>query len=583
MISPDSIMNTKRQKLIKGIGVSSGIVRGSAFVVGDEVSLIVPRYEIEETEIVAELEKFERALVVAEETLGTICEEVRTKIGPREAEIFEAQIMLVRDPGFVTEVSGKIKSEKRNVEAVVADVVGRFAQMFRDVNDPLIQERANDVRDVGRRVLACLQSQSFEPLVFPDKIILVTPDLTPSTTARLDLSGVLAVVTELGGKASHAAILMRSLGIPAVVAKKATHRIQSGDLLILDGMSGKIFVHPSATVIAKYAQFEKDFHLDKKLLKTYLDCPAQTQDGVTIELLANIGKPSDAKAAVHFKADGIGLFRTEFGFFVCDQFPTVEEHCEIYAHLAVTMQPRDVIIRVFDIGSDKVPEYFQLAKEANPSLGLRGTRLLLRNPEVLRTQLSAILRVSADHHVSVLFPGIAGVEEIVGVKAILEEERNNLNLAGIAFNPDIKIGAMIELPSAAIMVEQILHEVDFLSLGTNDLTQYILGADRSSAEMVDHYRSIHPAVLKAIKQVIDCARAEGKPITVCGAMAGNPARVGLLVGLGARSLSVAPGVLLEIKRALRKVTIADAEKLANAVLKARTVQEIEALLDSAIK
>jgi phosphotransferase system enzyme I (PtsI) len=570
-------MTAKRQELIKGIAVSPGIVRAPAFVVGAEASLNAPRHPIAETDVGAELAKFEAALRDAEATLRTLRAEVRTKIGPAEAEIFDAQIMMLRDPSFLSEVSIHVSTDRLNVEAVVADVVERFTQMFSDIADPLLRERAGDVRDVGRRVLGCLlQQQPAEPHGFPAGVILVAPELSPSTTARLDLRGVRAVVTERGGKTSHAAILMRSLRLPAVVAAKdATRRIQSGDPLILDGMSGAIFIHPRDSVVEEYARLEAQFRVQETALEAYIDRPAQTADGVPIRLLANIGKSADSEAAVLFRAEGIGLFRTEFGFLVRDQFPTVEEHLDIYACLAERMHPREVVIRVVDIGSDKTPEYFQLAREENPSLGLRGTRLLLRHPEVLEAQLRAILRVSADHPVSVLFPGIAGVEEIAGAKEILEREKDRLRREGIAFNSNLRVGAMIELPSAVMRVERILREVDFLSLGTNDLTQYLLAADRSSPEMAEYHRAIHPAVLHAIKRVIDCGRAVGKDVTICGAMAGNPERTALLVGLGARILSVTPGEILEIKRALGSLTLPEAGLLADGVLELDTVREIE--------
>lgn len=578
-------MQAKRQELIKGIAVSPGIVRAEAFVVGDAASLAVPRRAIAEADVGAELAKFEAALREAEATLDALRAEVSAKIGPRESEIFAAQMLLLRDPMFVNEVTGHIQNDLRNVEAVVAAVVDRFSQMFEGIADPLLRERAGDMRDVGRRVLdSLLKRPETLPFTFPPGVILVVPELAPSTTARLDLRGVRAVVTERGGKTSHASILMRSLRIPAVVAvKDATHRIHSGDPLILDGLSGALFLHPGSAVIEEYARLEADFHIQENALKAYLDRPAQTQDGATIRVFANIGKSADVEAAVLFNADGIGLFRTEFSFLVRDHFPTVEEHFEIYAYLAKRMHPREVVIRVLDIGSDKTPVYFQLTREENPSLGLRGTRLLLKHPDILEAQLRAILRVSVGHPVAVLFPGIAGREEIMGAKEILERAKRRLGREGIAFNGALRVGAMIELPSAAILVTRILREVDFVSLGTNDLTQYILAADRSSSEMAEHYRAIHPAVLQTIKHVIACARSAGKDVTICGAMAGDPARTALLVGLGARQLSVSPGDILEIKRALGRITLAEAERLAADVLELDTVNEIEARLHQLVR
>jgi phosphoenolpyruvate-protein phosphotransferase (PTS system enzyme I) len=576
-------MDAPRQELMKGIAVSPGIVRAPAFVAGDAAHLSVPRRTISEPEVGAELAKLESALHEAEEKLDALRADVCAKIGPREAGIFDAQMLLLRDPVFLNEVSTHVTTDRLNLEAALVDVIERFSQMFAQIADPCMRERAGDVRDVGRRVLAILQKQQpWETLDLPPGVIVVVPELAPSTTARLDLRGVRGIVTEQGGKTSHAAILMRSLRIPAVVAvPDATKRIQTGDPLILDGISGAVFVHPGEAVVQEYAGLEAEFRSHEMGLEAYLDQPAVTQDGMAIQLLANIGKSADAEAALRVRADGIGLFRTEFSFLVRDRAPTAEEHLAIYTEIAERLHPREVTIRVLDIGSDKTPAYLQLAKDANPALSLRGTRLLLAHRELLEPQLRAILQVSALHPVSVLFPGIGGVEDILEAKKVIEDVKTRLREEGRAFNPGLRVGAMIEIPSAAIMARHIAREVDFLSIGTNDLTQHVLAADRGSTAMAPYYRALHPAVLRMIKATIDAGRAAGREVTICGQMAGNPARTALLIGLGARRLSVTPGEILEVKRALTSIDAQQAERLASAALEQATVQEIEALLNEA--
>jgi len=570
------------ESLLKGIAVSPGIVHGPAFVIDDEASLSVVRREIGATDVAVELKRFDAALADVEKALQRLRDDVQEKVGSREAEIFEAQIAMLRDPMFYDDVVATVRDDLRNIEAAVAETIQRFSRMLSEIEDPLLRERAADVRDVGRRVFDRLVEESASELVaIPQGVILVAPELAPSTTVRLDLKGVRAVVTERGGKTSHAAILMRSLGIPAVVGvRDATRVIRTGDSVILDGISGSVFVGPSAAVKAEYARLEADLEKSTDALHAFIDRPATTADGEHIHILANIGKTADITAALRYGAEGVGLFRTEFSFLIRDHYPTADEHLEIYTNLAEQIRPREVVVRVLDIGSDKTPCYFDLTPEPNPSLGLRGTRLLLNRPEVLEAQLRAILQASGNHRISVLFPGIAGVEEIRGARAVLERTKEQLAAEGVPFDPAIRVGAMIELPSAALRMGPILREVDFVSLGTNDLTQYILAADRGSPEMGRYYRAIHPAVLQTIWTAIQAAREAGKEVTVCGAMAGSPERVALLIGFGARKLSIAPADILEVKRMLSGFTVAEAESLAREVLAMDTVAEIEQRLEA---
>ena len=567
--------------MLRGIPVSRGIARGKAYVVEDKGPLAIPRRHIDLSEVDAELARLEKMLHKAEAALSAVQEQVRRRIGSEEAGIFDAQILLLRDPAFIKRVADRCSNQRLNIEAALADVTDEVSLAFADIKDPYFRERAADVRDVSRRVLELLlKRQSAELFDLPAGAIVVATELFPSTTARMNLQAVSGIVTERGGRTSHASILTRSMGIPGVVAvKKATHTINSGDELIVDGITGSVFINPKSTVVREYDRLQADFAAYQSSLKEIIDLPAVTCDGVNIRLCANIGKLADAEAAYLFKADGIGLYRTEFNFLVRDRFPSEKEQFEIYKSVAERMHPRQVIIRVLDLGSDKALPYFPFPRETNPSLGAQGTRLLLKYPDILKTQLRAILRLSSMHDVGVLFPMISSIEEIAAAKKILEKVKQSLQRRRVPFNPDIPIGVMIEVPSAAILADRLAREVDFFSIGTNDLVQYLLTADRTSQEMADYYEPLHPAVLHTIKCVVDHARAANKVLSVCGEMAGNAGYTELLLGLGVRGLSIAPGEILEIKRLIRSMKMSEAEELAEHVLSLGTVTEIKRCLE----
>ena len=563
--------------MLKGIAVSRGIAEGGAYVLEDESPLTVPRRAIDEAAVATELARFAAALDEAEGCLRGVHADLLTRVGPEEARVFEADILLLRDPTLSERVAARCSREKINVEAAVADVVEELSASFAALEDAYLRERAADVRDVGRRILERLLTHRCEHLHhLPDGVIIVTGELLPSATARMNLQAVRGIVTEGGGRTSHTSILTRSLGIPGVIGvKDATRRIKTGDALIVDGTAGTVHVDPSPDVRREYARLAAEFAAYRESLDDVLDLPAVTGDGVAVELSANIGKIADAEAAMLFKAEGVGLYRTEFNFLVRDRFPTEEEQYRIYASVADRMQPRPVVIRALDLGSDKTLPYFPMPSEANPSLGRRGTRLLLRHPDLLRAQLAAILRLGATHPVSVLLPMIGAVEEVVAVKTVLDDVKARLRRDGVPFAPDLPVGVMIETAAAAIVAGDLAQEADFLSVGTNDLIQYLLAADRTSEEMATYYEPLHPAVLRTIRAVVEAARAAGKKASVCGEMAGNAAYTELLLGLGVRSFSVTPSEILAIKKVVRSVTLAHAERLAARVLEFRTVQDIK--------
>ncbi len=566
--------------MILATGASSGIARGTAYVCACFDHIAVPRRTVPSSELPKEVSKLEAVLDEAEREIRALQAEVTQAAGSREAEILAVQALMLRDPELRNEIVARCREEQINVEAALRDTVERWGTAFGRIADPFFRERADDLRDVAGRLLNLLLAPKQERIrEFPEGSIPVVGELLSTVVAGLDKARVRALLAEKGGPTAHAVILARSLGIPAVTdVENATTRIKTGDRLLVDGVAGRVFVNPGESVEREYDRLEADFKMRQDALLETILLPAVTQDGVAITLNANVGKVADAAAAAGFHADGVGLYRTEFVFLVQDQLPTEEEQLRIFRNTADRMTPRPVVIRVLDVGSDKVLRYFPLSHESNPSLGQRGTRLMLRHPEILRPQLRAILRLSATHAVSILFPMIPDVEALVEVKRIVQGVQDELQAEGHRFNPKIRIGAMIETPSAAIMARWIAREADFLSIGSNDLIQYLLTTDRTSHEMAPYYEPLHPAVVRILGTVIDAARSEGKEISLCGEMSGNPAYTKLLLGLGLRSLSVAPGELLEIKRVIRSVSMAGARELAGRVLESSTVRGVKECL-----
>ena len=565
--------------MIKGLAVSPGINSGMAYVISSGSHLVIPRREIAEGEIRPELARFDAAIKEAERELLAVQKEVKQKIGKKEGEIFAAQILILKDSAFLNEVSLAVLNKKTNVEAALASVVEKYSRVFSEIEDVYFRERASDIRDVGRRILSLLTKQGQETSAIPDGSIVVADELLPSTTAQMEIEKIWGIITERGGKTSHSSILARSLGIPAVIGvKDACLKIKTGDFLIVDALAGTVFVNPGKQVRDEYEKLESDFKAHRNALKELIDLPNCTQDGTRISLFANIGKIADAATALLFKAEGIGLYRTEFSFLIRDQFPTEEAQYQIYKALAERLNPALVRIRVLDLGGDKILPYFPRPQTKNPLLGERGMRLLLKHQDILATQLRAILRVSVSFPVSILLPMVTSVEEVIQSKKILENVKSSLKAEGVKFNPRIPLGVMIEVPSAVMIARRLAREVDFLSLGTNDLIQYLLAADRASDTMIPYYEPFHPAVLQAIKFVVGAAREEGKELSVCGEMGGDPAYTELLLGLGIRNFSVAPGEILEVKEAIRSIVVKRAQDLAERVLELGTVQEIQECL-----
>jgi len=570
-----------KDQLFRGIGVSTGIAHGTAFVLACVDQATAARREITAGEIDKELARFEVALDQAEKELRALQQSVTEKIGANEGDIFAAQALLVRDAVFRNAVTAIVRDRQVNLEGAVADVVERFSHVFDQIPDPYLRERAADIRDVGRRVLGALVGECGpDGMEVPEGSIVVAEELLPSATARLELGKVRGFVTDRGAKFSHASILARSLGTPAVAGVSgAAEKIRSGDRLIVDGVAGVVFVNPKPSVVAEYLRLEEEITDYRHGLSRLVDQPSVTADGTPIALLANISKFSDTEAAFLYKAEGIGLYRTEFGYTIRTAFPTEDEQYEYLARAAERFHPRKIAFRLLDIGGDKTLSYFPLPSSRNPSLAQRGIRLLLQHPEVLKRQLRAFLRVSAKHPISILLPVVGGLEEVRDTRAIIHQVQEELDAAGLPFNREVPLGAMIEVPSAALMAPALAREVDFFSLGTNDLVQYVLAADREDESIAPYYQPLHPAVLRLIQSVAAAASAARKPLTLCGEIGGDPFYTELLIGLGLRELSVAPGEMLPVKDAIRKLRVDKAQALAREALELGSVAEIAALLE----
>jgi phosphoenolpyruvate-protein phosphotransferase (PTS system enzyme I) len=567
--------------LLKGAAVSTGVAKGTALVIACGYRSAAPRREIQGSEVEGERARLDAALARAASELRALQDEVSERLGPSQADLLGAQLLALEDRDFRDQVRHVIEERRVNAEAALSEIIDGYTRTLDAVTDTYLRERAADVRDVGRRVLSSLvERQGPHGPEIPDGAIVVAEELLPSVTARLQLDRVQGFVTERGHRFSHASILARSMGTPAVAGiPEASLRIKTGDRLIVDGVSGVVFVDPEPPVEREYDRLGAELRATKEGLRSLVGLPSVTRDGTPIPLLANVNKFADTEAALLNGADGIGLYRTEFAFSIRPRLPTEEEQYEFLARAAERFHPRKVVFRLLDLGGDKVLPYFPLPPSRNPSLAQRGVRLLLRHLDLLKPQLRAFLRVSADHPASILLPVVAGVEEVREARKVVRQVQDELAAAGTRFNRDVPVGAMIEIPSAANMARTLAREVDFLSLGTNDLVQYVLAADREDESVAGYYQPLHPGVLRLIHSVADAAESAGCELTICGEMAGDPVNAELLVGLGLRRFSVAPGEMLEVKNAIRAIRLDDARDLARKALELGTVAEIEGLLE----
>ena len=569
-------MSDNAEIRFEGIGVSPGIAFAGIYVVRDDLDEVA-RYHIAPSRIADEIGRFEAGLIQTRMQILEMQERIAKSIGAKDAAIFDAHLLVVEDRTLIDEVLRKLKTDLCNVEWAFQEVATRYAETLSKIDDPYLRERALDIQDVTKRVIRNLQGKApkaFLSLSGPH--ILVAHNLTPSDTASMSRENVLGIATDLGSRTSHAAILARSLTIPAVLGlHDITAKVDTGQHVLLDGNDGLLIVNPSPQTLACYRELESRRAKVTAQLKELRETTSTTRDGCHIVLSANIELPEDVDAVAANGAEGIGLYRTEFLYLNRKTLPAEEEQYETYRSVAEQVRPNPLIIRTFDLGGDKLAEgVADVTDELNPFLGWRAIRFCLENQDIFKTQLRAILRASAVGNIKVMFPMISGLDELRRAIAVLEECKQQLRNSRAEVAERVEVGAMIEIPSAAICASALAREVDFFSIGTNDLIQYALAVDRVNEKIAYLYEPTHPAILRLLKMVADAAHASRIWVGVCGEMAGDVALVPLLLGLGMDELSAAATLVPRVKRAVQSVAIPECRELVEDALKLNTASEI---------
>ncbi|UDG81053.1 Phosphoenolpyruvate-protein phosphotransferase [Candidatus Hartigia pinicola] len=567
--------------MITGILVSPGFAFGQALIFKED-PIIVSKKIITDDQIEKEIQHFINGRQSATKQLSLIKETAEKNLGLEKAKIFEGHIMLLEDEELEQEIISLIKNDKKTADAAVYYVIENHAQALESLDDEYLKERASDIRDIGKRLLKnILKIPIIDLSAIDKKVILVAEDLTPSETAQLNLDKVLGFITDLGGRTSHTSIMARSLELPAIVGtSNATSKIKNGDYIILDGIKNYIYLNPSKNEIDNLKKSDEEYQKEKNALTKLKDLPATTLDGHQVKVCANISTVRDILGAKRNGAEGIGLYRTEFLFMDRDSLPTEEEQFEAYKSVAKAMNNQTIIVRTIDIGGDKNLPYMNLPKEENPFLGWRAIRICLDRTEILHSQLRAILRSSSFGKLRIMFPMIISVEEVRKLQEELKMLKEQLYKEGESFDQSIEVGVMIETPSAAVIANHLAKEVDFFSIGTNDLTQYTLAVDRGN-ELISHlYNPMSPAVLKLIKQVIDASHAEGKWTGMCGELASDERATLLLVGMGLDEFSMSSISIPRIKKLIRNTNFIDTQALAKEALAQSTSYELMKLVDT---
>ena len=567
--------------MITGIPASPGIVFGKALVLKEE-KIVLDFQKISEDQIDAEVARFYAGREAAVEQLNSIHQRALKSLGEEKAAIFEGHLMILEDEELEEEIIDYLRSNKVNASVAASKIIDQQVEMLSEIDDEYLKERAGDIRDIGNRLIKNILGMHIVDLGdIAEESILVAYDLTPSETAQLNLEKVLGFITDIGGRTSHTSIMARSLELPAIVGTNdVTARVNTGDYLILDAVNNRVYVNPTQAEIDELKTLEAKLAEEKAELAKLKDLPAVTLDGHKVEVVANIGTIRDCEGAHRNGAEGVGLYRTEFLFMDRDQLPSEEEQFIAYKEVVEAMEGRLVVLRTMDIGGDKELPYLNLPKEMNPFLGWRAIRIALDRREILRAQLRAVLRASAFGKLAVMFPMIISVEEIRELKSVLETLKAELRAEGKAFDENIQVGVMVETPSAAVNAKFLAKEVDFFSIGTNDLTQYTLAVDRGN-ELISHlYNPMSPSVLGLIKQVIDASHAEGKWTGMCGELAGDERATLLLLGMGLDEFSMSAISVPHIKKLVRSVSYQEAKALADEALQKPTTAEIEQLIQA---
>ena len=567
--------------MIKGIGASSGIAIAKAYklVMPD---LTVTKVTVEDAE--AEIKKFDDAMSQTAKELESIKEAAAKNLSAEEAAVFDAHALVLQDPELKTQVEDKIRNEKINADAALDEVANTFIAMFESMDDDYFRERAADIKDVSRRLLANLLGKSLpNPALIDEEVVIIADDLTPSDTAQLNKNLVRGFATNIGGRTSHSAIMARSLEIPAVVScKTITDETNDADMVVLDGEAGIVIINPSDDEIKEYQAKREAFIAYKEELKKMKNEKSVTLDDHHVELVANIGSPKDIQGVLDNGGEGVGLFRTEFLYMESAQLPTEEEQFNVYKEVLEGLEGKPAVVRTLDIGGDKEIEAIDLPKEMNPFLGVRAVRLCFQREDIFRVQLRALLRASVYGDLRIMFPMIATVDEFRQGKAIFEEEKAKLIAEGVKVADKIEVGMMVEIPAAAVNADNFAKEADFFSIGTNDLIQYSMAADRMNEKVSYLYQPYNPSILRLIKMTIDGAHKEGKWTGMCGAMAGEEYAVPVLLGLGLDEFSMSATQILKARQMVTNLSKKEMEGLAEEALQQATAEDVLALVKKAI-
>ncbi|HHA6558301.1 TPA: phosphoenolpyruvate--protein phosphotransferase [Staphylococcus aureus] len=570
-------------KLIKGIAASDGVAIAKAYLLV-EPDLTFDKNE-KVTDVEGEVAKFNNAIEASKVELTKIRNNAEVQLGADKAAIFDAHLLVLDDPELIQPIQDKIKNENANAASALTDVTTQFVTIFESMDNEYMKERAADIRDVSKRVLSHILGVELpNPSMIDESVVIVGNDLTPSDTAQLNKEFVQGFATNIGGRTSHSAIMSRSLEIPAIVGTKSiTQEVKQGDMIIVDGLNGDVIVNPTEDELIAYQDKRERYFADKKELQKLRDADTVTVDGVHAELAANIGTPNDLPGVIENGAQGIGLYRTEFLYMGRDQMPIEEEQFEAYKEVLEAMDGKRVVVRTLDIGGDKELSYLNLPEEMNPFLGYRAIRLCLAQQDIFRPQLRALLRASVYGKLNIMFPMVATINEFREAKAILLEEKENLKNEGHDISDDIELGIMVEIPATAALADVFAKEVDFFSIGTNDLIQYTLAADRMSERVSYLYQPYNPSILRLVKQVIEASHKEGKWTGMCGEMAGDETAIPLLLGLGLDEFSMSATSILKARRQINGLSKNEMTELANRAVDCATQEEVIELVNNYVK
>jgi len=561
---------------IKGIGVSPGIKVGRVFLLSREGPFI-PRWRISKGEVDRELARFQKAVDHAKKKVIQVRDKVSREMGERYADILGAHLLVLEDASLIEEIKQQVREREMNAEYIFVHVLEKIAKKLSALDNEYLGGRSADIRDVGRRVLSDMIGSKRNGLShIKEEVIIIAHDLSPSDTMMMRKENILAFATDMGGKASHTAIIARALEIPAVVGlRNITEEVGGNDTIIVDGTEGVVIINPDQETLVKYQRKDLELKTYEKKFGASTPLPAQTRRGHQVKLSANIEMLEEIPLVLSHGAAGIGLYRTEFFYINRQKLPTEDEHYKAYKSIAEKMAPYSVTIRTFDIGGDKFISQLQLPEEMTSFRNFRSIRAYLEQPEILKVQLRAILRAAVHGELRVMYPMISRVEELRAAKGILNMAKDELRYSGIRFNEGIRVGAMIETPSAVMTADILAKEVHFFSIGTNDLVQYSLAADRVDEQRLQPYEPVHPGVLRLIKMVIDTAHREKIPVSICGEMASEPAYIPILLGMGLDEFSMSAIAIPEAKRVFRAITMAEAKQIAREALTMSTAEEVD--------